>query len=290
MIKKESKTIKLAIPKGRMMEGAVQLLAEAGVGLRQTVRGYRPKVSLENYEAKVLKPQKRVEMLWVGSRDVGFTGADWVAELGADVVELLDTGLDQVKLVAAAPEDLLVDGKLPKGGLVVASEFERLTREWIESDGLDATFVRSYGATEVFPPEDADLIVDLAATGDTLRANKLSEVATLMTSSTRLYASPKAMSDPVKRDEIERLTMLLRSVLDARLRVMLEVNVPAEKLESVVEVLPCMREPTMSPLHGGAGYAVKAAVPRDELPRVIPEIKRRGGTDIVVTSLSQIMS
>lgn len=290
MIKKDKNTIKLAIPKGRMQEGAVQLLAEAGVRLRQTVRGYRPKVSLANYEAKVLKPQNIVEMLWVGSRDVGFTGADWVAELGADVVELLDTGLDQVKLVAAAPEDLLEGGKLPKGGLVVASEFERLTREWIERDGLDATFVRSYGATEVFPPEDADLIVDLAATGDTLRANKLSEVATLMTSSTRLYASPKAMDDPVKRDEIERLTMLLRSVLDARLRVMLEVNVPADRLESVVEVLPCMREPTMSPLHGGAGYAVKAAVPREDLPRVIPEIKRRGGTDIVVTNLSQIMS
>jgi len=290
MIQRESKTIKLAIPKGRMMDGVVQLLSESGLRLRQTVRGYRPKVSLGGYEAKVLKPQNIVEMLWVGSRDVGFTGADWVAELGADVIELLDTGLDQVKLVAAAPDDLLVDGKLPEGRLVVASEFEKLTRQWIENDGLDATFVRSYGATEVFPPEDADLIVDLAATGDTLRANKLSEVATLMTSSTRLYASPRAMDDPIKRDEIERLTMLLRSVLDARLRVMLEVNVPADRLESVVEILPCMREPTMSPLHGGAGYAVKAAVPRDELPRVIPEIKRRGGTDIVVTKLSQIMS
>jgi ATP phosphoribosyltransferase len=290
MIQKDSKMLKLAIPKGRMMDGAVQLLAEAGVGLRSTVRGYRPKVSLPNYEAKVLKPQNIVEMLWVGSRDVGFTGADWVAELGADVVELLDTGLDQVNLVAAAPDDLLVNGQLPGGKLVVASEFERLTQEWIKGDGLDATFVRSYGATEVFPPEDADLIVDLAATGDTLRANKLSVVATLMTSSTRLYASPAAMADPVKREEIERLTMLLRSVLDARLRVMLEVNVPADRLESVVEVLPCMREPTMSPLHGGAGFAVKAAVPRDDLPRVIPEIKRRGGTDIVVTNLSQIMS
>ena len=290
MIQKDSKIVKLAIPKGRMQEGAVALLAGAGIGIRQTVRGYRPKVSLEGYEAKILKPQNIVEMLWFGSRDVGFTGADWVAELGADLVELLDTGLDQVSLVAAAPEDLLVDGRLPREKLIVASEFEKLTTDWIRKEGLDATFVRSYGATEVFPPEDADIIVDLAATGDTLRANKLMEVATLMTSSTRLYASPKAMEDPVKRDEIERLTMLLRSVLDARLRVMLEVNVSADKLESVVEILPCMREPTMSPLHGGVGFAVKAAVPRDDLPRVISEIKRRGGTDIVVTSLSQIMS
>jgi ATP phosphoribosyltransferase-like protein len=78
-------------------------------------------------------------------------------------------------------------------------------------------------------------------------------------------------------------------VLDARQRVMVEVNVPAERLEAVVEVLPCMREPTMSPLHGEAGYAVRAAVPRADLPWVIPEIKARGGTDIVVTALAQIV-
>lgn len=290
MITKNDSTIRLAVPKGRMQEGAVSLLADAGVRLRSTVRNYRPRVSLPGYEAKILKPQNIVEMLAVGSRDVGFTGADWVAELGFDLVELVDTGLDQVKLVAAAPEDLLVGGKLPKAGMVIASEFERLTRAWIEGEGLDATFVRSYGATEVFPPEDADCIVDLAATGDTLRANKLTEVATLMTSSTRLYASPQAMDDPGKRDEIEQLAMLVRSVLDARGRVMVEVNVSAENLESVIEVLPCMREPTMAPLHGGIGFAVKSAVPRDDLPRVIPEIKRRGGTDVVVTNLAQIMS
>ena len=267
MITKNDSTIRLAVPKGRMQEGAVSLLADAGVRLRSTVRNYRPRVSLPGYEAKILKPQNIVEMLAVGSRDVGFTGADWVAELGFDLVELLDTGLDRVRLVAAAPEDLLVGGKLPKAGMVIASEFERLTRAWIEGEGLDATFVRSYGATEVFPPEDADCIVDLAATGDTLRANKLTEVATLMTSSTRLYASPQAMDDPGKRDEIEQLAMLVRSVLDARGRVMVEVNVSAENLESVIEVLPCMREPTMAPLHGGIGFAVKSAVPRDDLPR-----------------------
>jgi ATP phosphoribosyltransferase len=290
MITKDRNTVKLAIPKGRMMEGTVGLLAEAGINIRQTVRGYRPKVSLKHYEAKILKPQNIIEMLWIGSRDVGFAGADWVAELGADVVELLDTGMDAVRLVAAAPEELLVGDKFPNERIVIASEFENLTKAWIASEGFDATFVRSYGATEVFPPEDADCIVDLVGTGDTLRANKLQEVASLLASSTRLYASPMAMDDPVKRDEIERLTMLLRSVLDARLRVMLEVNVPADKLEAVVEILPCMREPTMAALHGGAGFAVKAAVPREALPRVIPEIKKRGGTDIVVTRLAQIMS
>jgi ATP phosphoribosyltransferase-like protein len=110
-----------------------------------------------------------------------------------------------------------------------------------------------------------------------------------MRSSTRLYAHPQALEQPTKRGRIETLVLLLRSVLDARARVMLEVNVSAECLEAVIEVLPSMREPTMSPLHGDQGFALKAAVPRKDLPRVIPEIKAKGGTDIVVTALAQIV-
>src|SRR6185436_737005 len=146
--------LKLALPKGRMQQGVLALLADAGIGVRVGERGYRPALSLPGVEAKVLKPQNIVEMLHVGSRDAGFAGADWVAELGADVVELLDTGLDPVRLVAAAPAALLESGALPQRELVVASEFERLSQRWIESRGIRAKFVRSYGATEVFPPED----------------------------------------------------------------------------------------------------------------------------------------
>ncbi len=286
---RQGQEIRIGLPKGRMHDGVIRLLRDAGVEVSSSSRGYRPELSLAGCEAKILKPQNIVEMLAAGSRDIGFAGADWVAELKSELVELLDTGMDAVRLVAAAPAELLEDGALPKRRLVVVSEFENLTRAWIAQSGIDATFIRSYGATEVFPPEDADCIVDLAASGATLRANNLVEVAELMRSSTRLYASPAAMRDPRKREAAEGLAMVVRSVLDARRRVMLEINVTAERLESVVEVLPCMREPTMSPLHGGAGYAVKAAVPRDRLPSLIPEVKRRGGTDIVVTSLSQIV-
>ena len=155
-------------------------------------RDYRPSISLEHVGAKVFKPQDIVEMLHIGSRDIGFAGADWVRELGADLVELLDTGLDPVKLVAAAPVDLLVDGKLPNQPLVIASEYEKITRAWIAESGLDATFVRAHGATEVFPPEDADCIVDNTATGSTLRANNLDIVDELMRSSTRMYANPRS--------------------------------------------------------------------------------------------------
>src|SRR5213592_2098135 len=159
--------LRLGLPKGRMEAGVLSLLGDAGIRVRPGARGYRPDVSLPETEAKLLKPQNVVEMLAAGSRDAGFAGADWVAELEADVIELLDTQLDPVQIVAAAPE------------------YERLARAWIAERRLAADFVRSYGATEVFPPEDADVIIDNTATGSTLEANGLRVVEVLMQSSTR---------------------------------------------------------------------------------------------------------
>lgn len=290
MARTDETLLRLALPKGHMKAAVFDLLNEAGIHIRHGSRNYRPTISLEGVEVKLLKPQNIVEMLHVGSRDVGFAGADWVAELDADLVELLDTGLDPVRLVAAAPRAMLrKHGGLPDRRLVVASEYERLTRQWIDSEGLDASFVKSFGATEVFPPEDADCIVDNSATGSTLEANDLEVIDELMDSSTRLYAHPGALDDEAKKEAIERLVMVLRSVLYARARVMVEVNVTAENLENIVEAIPAMREPTISPLHSQSGYAVKAAVPREALPSVIPELKAAGGTDIVVTSLAQIV-
>jgi ATP phosphoribosyltransferase len=284
--------VRLALPKGRMQDGVNSLLADAGIRLRAGSRGYRPSINLPHFEVKILKPQSIVEMLHLGSRDLGFAGADWVAEHHANLVELLDTGMDPVKVVAAAPTTVaqnLLDR--PKGArpLIVASEYQRLSNAWIERRGLRATFVRSYGATEVFPPEDADCIVDNTATGSTLSANGLDIIDELMTSSTRLYANPAALEDPARRAAAEDFVLVVRSVIEARQRVMLEVNVAPEHLEAVIGVLPCMREPTVSPLHGNRGYAVKAAVPRDLLPRLIPDIKAHGGTDVVVTTLAQIV-
>ena len=216
--------LKLGLPKGRMSVGIIDLLRDAGISVSASERGYRPLISLPDATAKTLKPQNIIEMLVHGRRDAGFAGADWVRELNADVVEIMDTTLDTVRLVAAVPSGLLVNGSLPSRRLVVTSEYEQIAREWIQNKGLDAEFVRSYGATEVFPPDDADLIIDIVATGATLRANNLVIFETLMTSSTRFYASVAARNDPVRRERIDAIKLLLESVLEARKRVMLEIN------------------------------------------------------------------
>src|SRR5258708_26445265 len=147
-VSRSAAPLRLALPKGRMEQGVLTLLGDAGIRIRPSARGYRPEVSLPDTEAKTLKPQNIVEMLMLGSRDLGFAGADWVAELEANVVELLDTGLDPVQVVAAAPKTLLVDGRLPTRHLVVASEYERLAQRWAAQRCLSADGGRSYRAAE----------------------------------------------------------------------------------------------------------------------------------------------
>jgi ATP phosphoribosyltransferase len=272
-----------------MADGVNRLLADAGVRVQSAAREYRPELSLQGCEVKLLKPQAIVKMLELGSRDIGFAGADWVAEFDAPLVELLDTGLDPVRIVVAAPAEAAKQSGFWQRPLVIASELEHTTLRWIAQRQLQATFLRSFGSTEVYPPEDADCIVDVVATGATLKANGLEVIEEIMTSSTRLYASPQALDRPELREGIEHLVLLLKSVLEARRRVMVEVNVTAEVLQQVVAALPCMREPTIAQLHGERGFAIKVAAPKSGLPELIGKIKALGGTDIVVSPIAQII-
>lgn len=284
--------LRLALPKGRLQAGTTELLVAAGLRVRPTGRAYRPGIDgFGPVDAKLLKPQNIVRMLDAGARDVGFAGADWIREAGSSsVVELVDTGLDPVRIVAAAPPALLgPDGALPRRPLTVATEYEALTREWARARGLEVRILRTYGATEVFPPEDADLIVDNTATGATLAANGLEVVDELMTSTTRLAASRRALDDPERGAAIERLVLLTRSVLEARGRVMVDLNVGEGDLASVLEVLPSMRRPTVSSLGDGAGVAVRSAVPRSQVAELVPALKAAGASDIVISAVSQLV-
>lgn len=224
-------------------------------------------------------------MLANGSRDLGFTGADWVGEIGSDLVELLDTKLDPVTMVIAAPPSF----NDVTGPIVVASEYVRLAEAWAQKQDRMVRVVRSYGATEVYPPDDADCIIDIAQSGATLKSNGLNIIEKLMTSSTRLYANSRVLDDPNKRTAIEDFVMLLRSVIEARERVMLEMNVDEAMMTSIMEILPCMRKPSVSKLFGCNAFAVKSAVRASTLPTLIPLLKTRGASDIVVSRFTQIV-
>ncbi len=282
--------VRIALAKGRMYDEVVSLLHAAGIRISASERGYRPNISLENYTAKILKPRNVISMLLAEARDIGFAGADWIEETGADLVELLDTGLSPVRLVVAAPDNILVDGKLPTDRkIVIATEYPNLARRWVQANQVDAEILQTFGATEVFPPEDADCIIDNTATGATLRANGLAIIDQVLTSSTRLYASQSAAQDPLLRPRIDDFTMLLKSVLQARERVMMDLNVAGDNLPAVSDCLPSMREPTVSPLSNSGWFAVRAAVPRKQLAEIIPRLKAAGACDIVTSTPEQII-
>ncbi len=288
-------TLQMLLPKGRLQDKVLSLLARVGVEFSFGSRSYRPTCSDPEVEAKFLKPQNIASLVNLGRHDVGFVGYDWMVELGLDgedsnLVEVMDLGFNPVRLVSAVPEHLLVEGQLQAPEpLVVASEYERLTRRYLADKGLKGVFIKTFGATEALPPEDADMIVDNTSTGATLVSNRLAIVDELLRSTTRFVANRTMLEDPAKRGKLDRLIKLMRSTLEAERRVLLEMNVPAEKLEAVVNQLPAMRSPTVSPLFGDQGFAVKVAVPVKESPHLITQLLEMGATDILEYRLEKIV-
>jgi ATP phosphoribosyltransferase len=282
------KRLKIVIPKGHLYGNVVQLLNDAGFAVETDAEAYRPKVGFPGFEAKIMKPQNIPKLVELGAHDLGFTGFDWIVESGAKLTEVMDLGFDPVRIAAAVPTTFS-EAKAKRRKIIVASEYETITRRFLDKRGFDAIFLRTYGATEVFPPDDADMIVDNVETGRTLQAHGLRIFAVLMESTTRLVVDPAAMKDAWKRERISEMEMLLRGVLDARGRVMLEMNVPADKLAALVSILPCMRSPTVSPLFADQGYAVKAAVRREEAARLIPLLKKIGASDILEYTFEKVV-
>jgi ATP phosphoribosyltransferase len=277
--------LKLVVPKGRIHDNVVQLLGEAGIRLKFEERSYRPFVSDPSIEVKMMKPQNIPQLVALGSYDAGFTGYDWIVETGAKVVEVLDLGLDPVEIVAAIPKQI---GDLRKRRIVVASEYENIACDFLKRKGYDYTFLRSYGATEVFPPDDADMIIDNTSTGTTLKEHGLRVLESIMRSSTRFIANQDSLSDQEKGKKIEEMKTLFKAILDARERVMLEMNISKDKLEEVVKMLPAMRSPTVAPLYS-EGYAIKVAVKKSEVPGLIPKLKALGATDILEYDLRKVV-
>ncbi len=287
--------LKILLAKGRIYESVYELLNDVGISLKLPDRTYFPTTNQKDLAFQVVKPQITSVLLSANKADVGFSGKDWIYENGVEdsVIEIMDLGFDPVRIVAAIPENVDYE-KLIKTNVTIATEYQNLSKKWVESKKIDGTIFRTWGTSEGFVQETQDsiaqILIDNTSTGSSLKANRLKIVDTLMESSTRMYASKKAMADPEKKQKIMELKMLFMAVLDARDRVMLEMNVSKEKFDSLVKVLPSMRSPTVSPLFGDNGYAVKIAVKKSEVPNLLPKLKEFGATDILEYELRKVMA
>ena len=280
--------IKMVVPKGRMFKNICRLLEDSGFKLEINDRHYIPRISDSEIEVKIMKPQNISQLIELGSHDIGFTGFDWIVESGSKVVDILDLELDPVQIVAAIPVEES-EKSLRIRRIVVASEYVNISKKFLKKGGYDYLLIRTFGATEAFPPQDADMIIDNSSTGQTLRDHHLKVMASIMTSSTRFITNNDVLKDGWKKEKIEELKMLFQSVLNAKGRVMLEMNVCPEKLEEVVRYLPCMRAPTVSELYNEKGYAVKAAVKKEETRKLIPNLKKIGATDILEYEFKKVI-
>jgi ATP phosphoribosyltransferase len=280
--------LRILIPKGRIYDNVSRLFFEAGIPVSLTDRTYRPLLGAPWLDAKIMKPQNVGELLELGSHDAGFTGLDWIKESGARVEEIMDLGFDTVRIVAAVPSEVS-DAELKKRSLVVATEYVNIAGTWLNAAGYRHRIVRTYGATEVFPPDDADMIIDNTSSGQTLKDNGLRILDTILESSTRFVASRSALADKEKKSRIEELAMLFKAVLDGRDKVMLEMNVSKEHFDALIAGLPAMRSPTVAPLYGGGGFAVKIAVSKNDIPALIPTLKKLGAGDIVEYELKKVV-
>ena len=283
------KKMKMVIPKGRMFDSVVRLLNDSGIIFETNDRTYIPQIGDPEIEAKIMKPQNIAQLIELGSHDVGFIGYDWIVETGSRVVEIMDLKLDPVKIVAAVPSHLRKN-QLKNKKIIVASEYENISQKYLKEENYRYLLIRSYGATEAFPPQDADMIIDNTASGQTLNDHNLSVIANIMSSSTRFIANVRALNDSWKREKIEELKMLFTAVFNARDRIMLEMNVPPDKLEEVVRILPCMRAPTVSTLYKDIGFAVKVAVMKRETIKLIPLLKKIGATDILEYEFKKVIT
>ncbi len=289
--------LRLVLPKGSLERATFQLFEDADLAVtRGSDVDYRgdiddPRIN----EVMVLRPQEIPQYVASGMFDLGITGRDWVEETNAEVVTLTELHYSKatarpIRMVLAVAGDNPAESvkDLPKG-VRVQTEYPELTKRFFADAGVAAEITLSYGATEAKIPEIADAVVEITETGRALRAAGLKVIDTIVVSYTELIANPLSYADPDKRKAMEQVMTLLTGALEARGRVLVKLNVDEANLNSVIDLLPALKSPTVSKLFGEDGFAVETVVAKSEINILIPALKESGATDIIELPIAKIV-
>jgi len=288
--------IDIAIPKGSLQNQTLQLFEQAGLEIRRTEREYNARINDPRVgKVKILRPQEIPSYVAKGYFDLGISGTDWIMESKADIVSVTELnygkqGPGKVKVVVAVPEGERINSARdirPKSR--VATEYPELTKSFFSNLGIPVDVQYSYGATEAKVPELTDVVVDLTETGSTLIKNGLKIVDVILESTSQLIANKNSWEDPKKREDIQALETLLSAVIRARGKVLLDLNVPEDKIEEVISVLPSMKNPTISKLYNSGYYAIESVVDKSSVNLLIPRLKKAGAEDILELDISKIV-
>ncbi len=286
--------LRLGIPKGSLQEATLQLLARAGLQVFVSPRSYFAGTNDPCVECMLIRAQEMARYVEHGALDAGLTGFDWVTESGLDVVAVADLiyakqSRGKVRWVLAVPEDSRAQKPEDLQGATIATELVAVTTRYFQQLGVDVKVEFSWGATEVKPPTLADAIVEVTETGSSLKANRLRIIDTVLESNTQIIANKLAWADVARRQKIENLSLMLRGAMEAQGRVGLMLNVQVEDLPSVLQVLPALNSPTISPLSDRNWVAVNTIIEESLCWDVIPRLKAANATGIVEYPLNKVV-
>ncbi len=286
--------LRLGLPKGSLEETTVDMFRRAGYKIDIQSRSYYPSIDDPEIECVLIRAQEMARYVQEGVLDAGLTGYDWVVETGADVVDIAElvygkVGRKPLRWVLAVPNDSDIKTAKDLEGKRIATEAVGMTKRYLEKHGVNASVEFSWGATEVKPPRLADAIVEITETGSSLKANNLKIIDTLCETTTRFIANHEAAQDPFKRRKMDRLALLLKSVLAAETKVGLMLNVHQKNLERVLAILPALQRPTVAPLSDPEWYSLTTVIDQHVARDIIPELMAVGGEGLVEYSLNKVV-
>ncbi|MGQ0645644.1 MAG: ATP phosphoribosyltransferase [Elusimicrobiota bacterium] len=288
------KKLKLGMPKGSLQESTIELFRKAGIRVHASDRSYFPSCDDEDLEIMLVRSQEMATYVEDGLFDAGLTGKDWIMETGADVKEVCEllyakSGFRPVRWVLAVPESSPIKSVKDLEGKRIATEVVNVVNKYLAGHKVKAKVEFSWGATEAKAGILVDAIVELTETGSSLRANKLRIVDELLTSSTRFIANHKAWEDSWKRHKIENLAILLQGALAAEGLVGLKMNLREADLQKIMDVLPALKQPTISRLTLAGWIAIEVIMAEKEVKQKIPALKRAGAEGIIEYPLNKVI-